>query len=127
MYALFPEDAIDLIQTGVKMNKVLAYCGLDCGGCGAFLAAKNNDNAQRVKTAEEWSKQYGHVFKPEDINCGGCTSKGKMNFQYCNVCEIRKCGQEKKLKNCAYCVDYACEKLEILHHGAGGQGQSGND
>ncbi|HJX36900.1 MAG TPA: DUF3795 domain-containing protein [Dehalococcoidales bacterium] len=76
------------------------------------MATKNNDNAQRVKTAEEWSKQYGPVLKPEDINCGCCTSKGKMNFQYCNVCEIRKCGQEKKVKNCAYCADYTCEKLE---------------
>jgi hypothetical protein len=94
------------------MNKVLACCGLDCGGCGAYLATKNNDDAKRVKTAEEWSKQYGHAFKPEDINCGGCTSKGKIHFQYCNVCEIRKCGQEKKVKNCAYCADFACEKLE---------------
>jgi hypothetical protein len=37
-----------------------------------------------------------------------------MNFQYCTVCEIRKCGQEKKVKNCAYCADCACEKLEKL-------------
>ena len=35
-----------------------------------------------------------------------------MNFCYCHVCEIRKCGQEKQIKNCAYCADYACEKLE---------------
>ena len=94
------------------MNKVLAYCGLDCGGCGAYLATKNNDDAQRVKTAEEWSKQFGYVLKPEDINCGGCTAKDELNFQYCTLCEIRKCGQEKKVKNCAYCSDYACEKLE---------------
>jgi hypothetical protein len=58
------------------MNKLLAYCGLDCGGCGVYLATKNNDKAQRIKTAEEWSKQYGYTFSPEDINCGGCTSKG---------------------------------------------------
>ena len=44
------------------------------------------------------------------LDCGGCTSKGKIHFQYCNVCEIRKCGQEKKVKNCAYCADFACEK-----------------
>jgi hypothetical protein len=94
------------------MDKILAYCGLDCGGCGAYLATKNNDNAQRAKTAEEWSKQYGHAFKPEDINCSGCTTRGKLNFSYCNICEIRKCGVEKKVKNCAYCSDYACEKLD---------------
>ena len=31
------------------MNKVLAYCGLDCGGCGAYLATKNNDDANGQK------------------------------------------------------------------------------
>jgi hypothetical protein len=27
------------------------------------------------------------------------------------MCEIRKCGKAKQVKNCAYCSDYACEKL----------------
>jgi hypothetical protein len=35
-----------------------------------------------------------------------------MVFNYCDVCEIRKCGQEKQVKNCAYCADYSCEKLD---------------
>ena len=57
------------------MNKVLAYCGINCGGCGAFLATKNNDNAQRIKTAEEWSKQYGHLqtgrYQLQRVHIGG--------------------------------------------------------
>jgi hypothetical protein len=93
------------------MAKVIAYCGLDCGGCGAFLATKTNDDSLRKKTSEEWSKQFGGVIKPEDINCKGCTSKSEMTFNYCKVCEIRNCGKAKKVKNCAYCADYACEKL----------------
>jgi hypothetical protein len=94
------------------VEKVIAYCGLVCSDCGAYLATKNNDNNLRIKQAEEWSKQFGAPFKPEDINCNGCTTKGKMSFNYCNVCEIRKCGQEKQVKNCAYCPDYSCEKLD---------------
>lgn len=94
------------------MEQMIAFCGLTCSGCGAYLATKNNDNAQRIKTAEEWSKQFGHNFKPEEINCTGCVSKDKLKFAYCNVCEIRKCGTEKDVKNCAYCDDYACEKLD---------------
>jgi hypothetical protein len=27
------------------------------------------------------------------------------------TCEIRKCGKEKGVINCAHCSDYACEKL----------------
>ena len=95
-----------------KMEKMISYCGLVCSDCGAYLATKNNDNTLRKKQAEEWSKQFGAPFKPEDINCYGCTSDGKMTFNYCQVCEIRNCGKAKKVKNCAYCPDYTCEKLD---------------
>ncbi|MGP8081004.1 MAG: DUF3795 domain-containing protein [Dehalococcoidales bacterium] len=91
---------------------MISYCGLVCSDCGAYLSTKNNDNNLRKKQAEEWSKQFGNTINPEEINCYGCTSKGKLNFSYCSICEIRKCGQEKKVKNCAYCADYTCEKLD---------------
>ena len=35
---------------------MIAYCGLDCSKCGAFLATQANDDALRAKTSEEWSK-----------------------------------------------------------------------
>ncbi|KUK85724.1 MAG: Uncharacterized protein XE03_1924 [candidate division TA06 bacterium 34_109] len=61
--------------------------------------------------AELWSKEFNSEIKPEDINCDGFLEKSGRLFNYCQVCEIRKCGQEKEVKNCAYCDDYACEKL----------------
>jgi hypothetical protein len=94
------------------MNKIIDYCGLVCSECPAFIATKNNDNAKRKETAELWSKQFGHAMKPEDINCEGCTPATGKKIGYSTICEIRKCGQEKKVVNCAYCVDYACEKLD---------------
>jgi hypothetical protein len=33
---------------------------------------------------------------------------------HAHVCEIRKCGQEKQVENCGFCVDYACEKLNPI-------------
>jgi hypothetical protein len=51
------------------------------------------------------------AVKAEDINCDGCISGGKRLLNYCSICEIRKCGQGKGVKNCAYCDEYACEKL----------------
>ena len=94
------------------MKKMIAYCGVVCTECPAFIATKNNDNAKRKETAELWSKQFGQVMKPEDINCGGCTPDTGKKIGYTFVCEIRKCGREHKVVNCAYCQDYACEKLE---------------
>lgn len=31
---------------------MIAYCGLDCEKCDAFIATKNNDNLLREKTAK---------------------------------------------------------------------------
>ena len=32
-------------------------------------------------------------------------------YQHCKTCEIRKCGMSKGIDNCAFCNDYACDKL----------------
>jgi len=93
------------------MEKMIAFCGLTCTECPAFLATQNDDDTERKKTAEIWSEQYGMALKAEDINCDGCLSDTGKLVGHCNVCKIRKCGQEKSLANCAHCDEYACEKL----------------
>ena len=97
------------------MNEIVAYCGLSCHECGAFIATKNDDDRKRAEVAQQWSKQHKTDIKPEDINCTGCTSKDLPVFNYCTVCKIRKCCQEKDLVNCAYCDDYACDILEEFY------------
>ncbi|MFH1943283.1 MAG: DUF3795 domain-containing protein [bacterium] len=97
---------------GTEPQEMIAYCGIKCHECGALIATKNNDDVKRKEVSEEWSKQYGANIKPEDINCDGCLSEGGRLIQHCNVCEIRKCGKEKRVLNCAHCNEYACEKLE---------------
>ncbi len=93
---------------------MIAFCGLDCHGCEAFLATKNDDDEKRAEVAKLWSKQYNAEIKPSDINCEGCHSDSGNIFSHCTVCEIRKCGQEKEIDNCAGCSEYACEKLGML-------------
>jgi hypothetical protein len=100
------------------MEKIISYCGITCSDCPTFKATRMNDHAERRRVAELWTKQYGHPFKAEDINCDGCLTKGTRVFNYTNICEIRKCGQGRDLKNCAYCEDYKCEKLSKLHEQA---------
>jgi hypothetical protein len=94
------------------MDKMVAFCGIVCTECPAYVAKKENNDELRKKTAEQWSKDWKMEITPESINCDGClTSDGEL-IQYCSVCEIRKCARAKNVKNCAYCDEYICEKLE---------------
>ena len=93
------------------MDKMIAFCGLSCTDCPAFIATQKNDDEGRKKVAEKWSKDHEVALKVEDINCDGCLIDSDRLFNYCKVCEIRKCGKEKKVENCAYCEDYACDRL----------------
>ncbi len=93
------------------METMTAYCGLDCSQCQAFIATRNDDDAARKKIAREWSEQFGMEMKPEDINCDGCKADSERKIGHCAVCRIRSCGVEKGLENCAFCPEYACDKL----------------
>ncbi len=97
------------------MEKMIGYCGIVCTECKGYIATQKDDDNERKKVAEEWSKQFNVEIKPENINCDGCLSESGRLIGHCNVCEIRKCGQDKKVENCAYCNEYSCEKLNKIH------------
>jgi hypothetical protein len=94
-----------------EMKNMIAFCGLDCAECPALLATKNNDDKKREETAKLWSKIYRADIKAKDIDCEGCVSGSGRLFGHCRVCEIRKCGLEKTVLNCAHCDKYVCDKL----------------
>jgi len=96
------------------MEEMTAFCGLACHLCEARLATENDDDRKRAEVAALWSKLYKTDIKAEDIHCYGCLSRGKQIFNYCKVCEIRACGRERNLPNCAYCTDYPCKKLDFI-------------
>ena len=111
-------DKLYYIQQSIKlkekvMTEMIAFCGLDCASCGAFIATKNNDDKKRIEVAKTWSKEYNGEIKPEDINCEGCQSNGVL-FGHCKVCKIRKCGLEKKVENCGRCDEYPCAEVSGL-------------
>lgn len=94
------------------MKKNLSVCGLDCSQCPAYLAQQNNDDALRKKTAAEWSKQFQHNFKPEDINCVGCHQKDGAHIGHCDVCSLRLCSFNKQVANCNVCPEIdACPNI----------------
>jgi hypothetical protein len=94
------------------MEKMIAYCGLVCTDCGAYIAMQKNDDKMRQELAEKWTKEYNHPFKPEDINCVGCIPVEGVHVGHCAICQIRQCGQEMGVKNCGWCDSYSCDKTE---------------
>ena len=87
------------------MEKLIAYCGLDCTECDAYKATQTNDQALREKIAADWTKMHGFNFLPEMINCTSCKSSG-AKIGHCSDCEMRKCASGKNLKNCGACSDF---------------------
>lgn len=98
------------------MEEMIAYCGLECHKCDTFLATQNNDDEKRTAVVQRWFKYTSEVIKPEDVNCHGCFADDGHLFPYCQTCDIRECGMEKNVVNCAYCPEYSCEKLERFFH-----------
>lgn len=94
------------------MSKIIAMCGLVCSDCVAFLATQEDDDKMRAKVVEAWSTDE-EPLELKDIDCDGCTVGGRLH-KFCSVCEVRNCGLERSIKNCAYCDEYLCEKLEKL-------------
>ena len=59
------------------MKDMIAFCGLDCERCDAYIATKNDDEALREKTARLWSELNDALILPEHICCDGCRADGR--------------------------------------------------
>ncbi len=97
------------------MKDMIAYCGLDCERCDAYLATINNDQALREKTAELWAKLNNAPILPEHINCQGCRVEGVKTIFCDSLCGIRKCAQNKGVTTCGDCPDIkTCQLIESI-------------
>ena len=94
------------------MENIIAFCGIECSTCPAFIAHKTDDDDLRKKTAADWSKAFGMEIPAQAINCVGCLAPTGVKISYCQECEIRKCAVEKDVKNCAHCNEYICARLD---------------
>lgn len=94
------------------MNNMIAYCGLDCEKCDAYIATVNDDQALREKTAKLWGELNNAPILPEHINCTGCREDGAKTVFCESMCGIRKCASEKGVTSCAGCR--SMEECQIL-------------
>lgn len=96
------------------MDRIVAYCGLVCSDCGAYIATQANDPAALERVAAQWREKFSSPeITAHSILCDGCPgTNGGRRIGYCATCEIRACALERGVSNCAHCADYACAKLE---------------
>ena len=87
------------------MSRLIAYCGLDCEKCDAYIATKNNDQALREKTAKLWSELNNATILPEHINCEGCRVDGVKTVFCQSMCAIRQCALKKGMTTCGDCPE----------------------
>lgn len=88
----------------MMMNNI-AYCGLDCERCDAYLATINDDAALRERTAKLWSELNQVNILPEDIHCEGCRADGVKTFYCESLCAVRRCALGKGVPTCGDCAD----------------------
>lgn len=93
------------------MKSNIAYCGLDCAKCPAYIATLENDAEKKAQLAREWSTDK-FPLKPEDIYCEGCSGGSEKVISFCAGCDIRTCALENRVESCVHCNSYPCSKLE---------------
>lgn len=97
------------------MGDMIAYCGLDCEKCDAYLATINDDQTLREKTAKLWSELNHAPILPEHINCQGCRVDG-VKTVYCeSLCGIRQCALQKGVTTCGDCPELeSCQTVGMI-------------
>jgi hypothetical protein len=93
------------------MAEMIAYCGLLCNECPAYLATVEDDDAARAEVAAQWSTEQWPLVAA-DVNCDGCTTVGGRTLSFCSDCSTRNCAMEHEVANCAHCAEFACSALQ---------------
>jgi hypothetical protein len=94
-------------------NRIIAFCGLNCAECEAYQATQANDEAWKERVAAKWREEF-HVSDIDvvAVTCDGCLAFDGRLGSHCYVCEIRACGIQHGVANCAACTDYeSCQRL----------------
>lgn len=87
------------------MKDMIAYCGLNCEKCDAYLATIHDDQVLREKTAKLWAELNQAPILPEHINCQGCRVEGVKTVFCDSLCEIRQCALKKGVAACGDCSE----------------------
>ena len=87
------------------MQNNIAYCGLDCEQCDAYIATLHDDQALREKTAKLWAELNHAPILPEHINCQGCRADGVKTVFCEQLCAVRRCARQRGVATCGDCPE----------------------
>lgn len=97
------------------MKNRIAFCGLDCETCDAYLATVHDDQALREKTAKLWAELNHAPILPEHINCEGCRVDGVKTVYCDSLCAIRQCALKKGVATCGDCPELeTCQTVGVI-------------
>jgi hypothetical protein len=95
------------------MDSVIAYCGLVCTDCAAYVATQLGDRAALERVAAKWREEYNAPgMTAESIRCDGCLGSDGHKCGHCSECDVRACAMARAVANCAHCPDYGCQTIE---------------
>ena len=87
------------------MQNNIAYCGLDCEQCDAYIATLHDDQALREKTAKLWAELNHAPILPEHIHCQGCRADGAKTVFCEQLCAVRRCALQRGADTCGDCPE----------------------
>lgn len=95
---------------------MIAFCGIKCNECDAYVATQSNDEAKLAEIAADTAKRLGKDIGPSDVQCDGCKATTGRQIGFCSQCQIRACASGKGFETCAECKELeTCEKVEFIH------------
>ena len=98
------------------MKQLVAFCGIDCEKCDAYIATRNDDYALREKTAQLWGQLNNAPILPEHINCDGCRANGRKTVYCDSMCRVRQCARIKGVATCGDCPELdGCSVVGAIH------------
>ena len=95
-------------------ERIIAYCGLVCSECPAYVATQAGDMEALEHLAAEWGKEFNLPVAARDCLCDGCRPDSEQLCSFCHQCPVRPCAIERGVVTCAHCDDYGCERITGL-------------
>ncbi len=97
------------------MERIVAYCGLVCSECEAYLATQANDIEALERMAATAREQYGVASATaENGRCDGCPGETVYKGACTSACNVRRCAVERGVATCAACAEYGCDLLTVF-------------
>jgi hypothetical protein len=111
---------INLLQKIEERGKMIAYCGIDCSKCDAYLATQANDSQKLQEVAKKWTVQFKVDITSEQVVCDGCKTNERQCVHCANSCEIRQCCLERQFASCIECGEFPCQNVGFVLDNAPG-------